>query len=55
MGAGEGLCEDRLPQGLRTFQVGIDLGFEFADDGEAAVDFGDDALLLLEWRQWNWK
>lgn len=43
----EGFGQDGLPQRLRAFQVRVDLGFDFADDGEAAVDFGDDAVLLI--------
>ena len=34
--------QNRLPQCLRALEVGIDLGFDFADDGQVAVDFGDD-------------
>ncbi|MCK7499980.1 MAG: hypothetical protein MZW92_63735 [Comamonadaceae bacterium] len=43
---GESPRQDRLPQRLRALQVRVDLGLDFADDGEAAVDFGDDAVLL---------
>jgi len=40
-----------LAQGLSALQVGIDLGFEFTDDGEAAVDFGDYPSLRRQVRQ----
>lgn len=36
----------RLPQRLRALEVGIDLGFDFADDGQVAIDFGDDSDLF---------
>jgi hypothetical protein len=39
--------QHRLTQRLRALQVRVDLGFDFADDREAAVDFGDDAVLRL--------
>ena len=26
-----------------TLEVGVDLGFDFEDDGQVAVDFGDDS------------
>ena len=29
-------------------EVSLDSGFEFVDDGQAALDFGDDLLLLCE-------
>jgi hypothetical protein len=41
----EGARHHRLPQRLRALQVRVDLGLDLADDGEAAVDFGDDAGL----------
>lgn len=42
----EGLGQDGLAQRLGALQVGFDLGFDAAGDGEAAVDFGDDAFAL---------
>jgi hypothetical protein len=33
---------------LRSRQIGIDLDLDFSDNGEAAVDFGDDEGLLCE-------
>lgn len=47
---GEGLGQDGLAQRLGALEIGLDLGFDAADDGEAAVDFGDDAPLLVRWR-----
>jgi len=44
----EGALEDGLAEALGAFEVGVDGGFELADDGEAAVDFGDDAVLFGE-------
>ena len=40
------VLQSRLPQRLRALEVGIDLGFDFADDGQVAVDFGDDSNLF---------
>ena len=34
-------------------EVGFDDGFEFLDDGLAALDFGDDLVLFGYWRDWN--
>ena len=33
---------------MRALEAGVDLdlGFDFADDGQVAVDFGDDSGLL---------
>jgi hypothetical protein len=47
----EGRRQHRLPQCLRTLEVRIDLGLDFADDGQAAFDFGDDPMLMIE--GWN--
>jgi len=49
--AQEGPLQDRLPQGIGSLQVRVDLGFNLANDGEAAVDFGDDSALLDEGRK----
>src|SRR5690606_6663470 len=38
---------------MRAPEVGVDLGFDFADDGKVAVDFGDDSRLLSRGRQSN--
>ena len=38
--------QNRLPQCLRALELGIDLGFDFADDGQVAVDFGDYSSLF---------
>ena len=35
-----------MPQCLRALEVGVDLGFDFADDGQVAVDFGDYSSLF---------
>jgi hypothetical protein len=51
--AAEGLGQDGLTQGLSALEVGIDLGLDAAGDGEAAVDFGDDAMLFGEGRHWD--
>ena len=40
--------QHRLPQRLRAFEVGAHLGLDLADDGQTAVDFGDDAVLFRE-------
>ena len=40
--------QNRLPQCLRALEVGVDLGFDFADDGQVAVDFGDDSDLFRD-------
>jgi hypothetical protein len=43
----KGTGQDSASKGLRALQVGVDLGLHLTDDGEAAVDFGDDSRLLL--------
>ena len=35
-----------MAERLRALQVGVDLGLDFADDRQAAVNFGDDAVSL---------
>ncbi len=40
-----------MPQRLSALEIDINLGFDFADDGQAAVDFGDDPVLLDDWRK----
>lgn len=47
----KGAFEHRLPQPPGAFEVGLDGGFQFLDDGQAAFDFGDDALLFGEGRE----
>lgn len=47
----ERATEDRLPQPRGALQVGKDGGLEFFGAAEAALDFGDDAVLLGKWRQ----
>ena len=42
-----------LAQALGAPEVGIHLGLGFAQEGEAAVDFGDDAVLFGEGWQAN--
>lgn len=44
--AGKCRRENCLPQPLSAGEVGVDLGFEFFDNGEAAVDFCSDPILL---------
>jgi hypothetical protein len=51
----EGTRQDRLPQRLGALEIGLDRGLGFAGDGQQAVDFGDDAVLFGEGRQWHWK
>ena len=46
-------AQDRLAQALGALEVGIDLGFGLADQGEVAVYLGDDAVSLPVWRKWN--
>ncbi len=53
--AGEGGGEDGLAQALGALEIGLHLGLGFAQDGEAAVDFGDDAVLFGERRNRNRK
>jgi hypothetical protein len=36
-------------------EVGFDGGFEFLDDGKAALNFGYDALVLAGGWQWDHK
>jgi hypothetical protein len=43
----EGTCQRRLPQRLHALEVGINLGFDFTDEGQVVVAFGDDSGLLL--------
>ncbi|MDQ3563992.1 MAG: hypothetical protein M3436_07570 [Pseudomonadota bacterium] len=40
-----------LSQPLGAIEVGRDGGFEFFDHGEAALDFGDDAVALGQRRK----
>ena len=42
-----------MPQRLTTLVIRINLGFDFVDDGETAVDFFDDAFLFSERRNWD--
>jgi hypothetical protein len=49
----EGALQDGLAQPLGALQVGLDLHFKLVNHGEAALDFGDDAVLLGEWGQRN--
>ena len=47
---GKCLPENGLPQAVGAGEVGFDGGFEFVDDGQAALDFVDNAVLLgLRW------
>jgi|GEM_PF-5563026 len=36
-------------------KIGVDLRFDFADGGQVAIDFGDDAGLLRDGWQGNWQ
>lgn len=47
--AGKGPAQNGLTQALGAFEVGFDLGFCFADEGEVAVDFGDNLVLFTHW------
>jgi hypothetical protein len=38
--------QNRLPHALGTLKVGVYLGLCFPEDGEAAVDLGNNSLLL---------
>ena len=40
------ITQSAVSQRLRALEVGVDFGFDFADDGQMAVDFCDDAGLL---------
>jgi len=51
----ESPCQHSPPQRLRALQVCVDLRLNLADDREAAVYFGDDAVLLGKWRDWDGK
>jgi hypothetical protein len=44
-----------LPQSVGAGEVGFDGGFEFLDNGQAALDFSDDAVLFHERRKRNWQ
>jgi hypothetical protein len=44
----EGTLQDGLAEAGALLQVVLDAGVERIEDGEAAVDFGDDAGLLSE-------
>jgi len=47
--AGEGLLEGRLAKAVGAAEIGFYLCFGFSDDGEAALDLGNDfGLVLLE-------
>ena len=48
---GKRLLKNRLPQAVGAGEVGLDSGFEFLDDRQAALDFGDNLLLFNERRQ----
>ncbi len=43
--------QHRLAQRLGALEVGVHLGLDLADDGQAAIDFGDDAVLFGEGRE----
>ena len=44
------MLQDGLAQALGALEVGVHLGLGFAQDGKAALDFGDDAVLFGLWR-----
>lgn len=46
--ARESLTQYGLPQTVGAGEVGLDGGFEFLDDGQAALDFGHDLSLFDE-------
>ena len=48
--SGKGLRENCLAQRPGPREVCINLGLDFANDGKAAVDLGNDALLLMNGR-----
>ena len=52
--AGKDLAQDGLAQVLGVPEVGVHLGLSYAQEGEATVDFGDDAVLFGEGRQRYW-
>ena len=43
----KGPFEERLPQLAAAGEAGSDGGFDLIEDGEAALDFGDDSVLFL--------
>jgi len=51
--AREGAFEDTLAQPFGTFEVDFNNRFEFADDGEASLNFGNNQFLFGKWRQRN--
>ena len=50
---GKSLRQRCLPQCLRVLQVGIDLGFDFTDDGQVAVNLSDHADLFSKRGRWH--
>ena len=51
MFAAKGFFENRLAQTVGAGEVGFDGCFEFFDDGQAALDFGDDLFLFVMGRK----
>jgi hypothetical protein len=49
--AGEGAGEDGLAEGGAAEEVALDGLLQGVEDGEAALDFGDDAELFFQRRQ----
>ena len=49
--SGEGSRQHRLAQRLSAFEVGAHLGLDLADDGQLAIDFGNDTVLFGEGRE----
>src|SRR4030067_2635041 len=47
------VAKERLAESLRALKVDIYLASDFFGDRKAAVDFGDDAVLFGEGRQWD--
>jgi len=53
--ASKAICERSLSQCMCPLKIGVDLRFDFADGGQVAIDFGDDAGLLRDGWQGNWQ
>lgn len=51
--ARESRAQDGVVQALGTLEVGVYLGHGLADEGEATVNFGDDAVLFGKWWERN--
>lgn len=45
--------QNRLAQAGGALEVGVHDAFQFLNHAQAALHFGDDALLFGNWRDWN--